>query len=179
MHRVIHTDSLAETASAILDQKVILFPSDTLWGISALNTPQTQDAIYHLKNRPLSQPFIILAKDLDMVNSIATIEPHQQTWIEQYWPGPFTLIFDRKEASGTIAIRIPKAPWVQELLTLVNAPLISTSANLSGHPSPLCLEDIDATIRTRVDLIYTADVPLSNTASQLWDMTQSPPQRRR
>ena len=173
------TQSLQETAEALKKNQIVLFPCDTIWGLIAVGTPQNSQRLFEIKNRPNTQPFITLVKDRAMAGTLATIQPHHHQFLSQKWPGPTTFVFKNKDADSTIAIRVPSAPWLQDLLALVNAPIISTSANLSGQPSPQTLADIPSDITDTVDLFYTGHVQLLGRASQLWDMTQTPPKRLR
>ena len=185
MGGVVVSSDIQQAAIAVKNNHIILFPFDTVWGLAALATANNGNHIFQLKNRPITNPLIILVKDQAMANAIAHISPQDLPWIFQKWPGPYTLIFKKKDIispiitgnKDTIAIRIPSAPWVRQVLELVDFPIISTSANLSGHPSPNGLQDIPDQLKQRVKLIYDVPVQMTTQPSQIWDMTQTSPKR--
>jgi len=181
------TNSIQEIANGLRAQKTAVFPFDTIWGLTALATDDGAQKLMALKQRPQNSPFIVLVKDMDAVKKIAQIDSKISQFATQVWPGPTTLILFKHPSisdlltggKNTIAVRIPSAPWVMELLEHVNAPILSTSANISGEPFPTHRHDISSAILKHVDMVYTKDHLMTDTPSQLWDLTQSTPTRLR
>lgn len=125
----------------LMDNKIGIIEHDTLPGIVSLATKENALKIQQLKDRPESKGFIILIPCIEQLNQlVATISKPATELMHAYWPGPLTLIFKKhpsvpKEITGnrsTIAVRYPKHPILNQILSEVNQPLLSTSANVSG-----------------------------------------------
>lgn len=69
------------------------------------------------------------------------------------FPNPTQLPDNLLANDGTVAVRIPKHPFCQQIIRKLDAPLVSTSANLSGEPSPSCFDDITDCLKSKVDII--------------------------
>lgn len=143
---------------------LILYPTDTVWGIGCDATNAAAvESIYRLKKRPDSQSMIVLvAEEKDILHYVN--QPGLQ--IFDYIKGvnrPTTVIYEGATAlaenllaaDGSVAIRICNDPFCKHLLKRFMKPLVSTSANISGYPSPLCFKDIDNEIKDGVDYIVT------------------------
>lgn len=141
---------------------IILYPTDTIWGIGCDATNATAISnIYRLKQRDDTKSLIILlaeAKDIfqyvanphpDIIHFIQTFERPTTVIYEQAIGLPTNLI----NADGTIAIRVTKDPFCKMLVKRLKKPLVSTSANISGMPSPQSFQDISEEIKSGVDYI--------------------------
>ncbi|MEO7309563.1 MAG: L-threonylcarbamoyladenylate synthase [Chitinophagaceae bacterium] len=141
---------------------LILFPTDTIWGIGCDATNESAvDRILDLKNRSSSKGLIVLLedeRDISLYSSQAGIR------IFDYIHGitkPTTVIYNggRNVAAnilpedGSLAIRLVKEPFCIQLLKRFDKPIVSTSANLHGFPSPLIFKDIDIAIKNAVDYV--------------------------
>lgn len=141
---------------------LILYPTDTVWGIGCDATnPKAVERIYRLKNRSDSKAMIVLvAEEKDILTYVT--QPGLQ--IFDYIKGvnrPTTVIYEGAiqladnliAADGSVAIRICDDPFCKHLLKRFKKPLVSTSANISGYPSPQCFKEIDAAIINGVDYV--------------------------
>ena len=141
---------------------LILYPTDTIWGIGCDATNEQAVAkIYSLKKRIANKSMIVLlAEEKDLLTYVR--QPNLQ--IFDYIKGvskPTTVIYEGATGlaenlvneDGSIAIRIVKDPFCRELIELFGKPIVSTSANLSGYPPPAIFNDIDAVIKNGVDYI--------------------------
>jgi L-threonylcarbamoyladenylate synthase len=177
MKEVIWEIELENAANAVLHNKVILYPTDTIWGIGghALNE-EVYEKINQIKRRPVEKSFILLVNGIEMLNEyVSDIHPRIETLLELY-EKPLTLIYSKFKnlpvkvfPNGTVAIRLCKDPFCQELIKRIAMPLISTSANLAGMPSPKCFGEISEQIRTQVDYIvnYRTEERTKGTSSQI------------
>jgi L-threonylcarbamoyladenylate synthase len=150
-------------ALGILQQGgIILYPTDTIWGVGCdAGNAAAIRKIYDLKQRDDSKSLIILlaeAKDIfqyvanphpDIVHIINGFERPTTVIYEQAIGLPDNLI----NADGSIAIRITKDPFCKMLIKRLKKPLVSTSANVSGMPSPVSFESVSDAIKTGVDYI--------------------------
>lgn len=155
-------ESLLKTALAALhDGKTLLYPTDTLWGIGCDATDATAvERIYALKERDHSKSMLILCADLTMVEAFVGEADEVCADLLLHSGRPTTVIMplcrsrladNLAAADGTIGVRIPQMEFCQRLLTAFGRPVVSTSANLSGMPSPTGYDDIDARLKARID----------------------------
>ena len=138
--------------------------------------------IIDIKNRDQTKGFIILIPNTDHLSQLVTdIPTHAQQLISKFWPGPLTIIFNKQPSiptiiSGfetTIAIRYPKHPLLNQLLTELNEPLITTSANISTETN-LSKELITA-VDFCDDSIHQAESIKSTQASTIINCTTTTP----
>lgn len=159
-------DEVATALKVIQEGGIILYPTDTVWGIGcdATNTEAIKK-IYKLKQRDEAKSMIIL---LDTENKLETyikeVNPLAYDLIE-YAENPLTLVMPGAKnvspamiaADGSIGIRISKHPFCQQLVQRLRKPLVSTSANISGKPSPQYFSQIEAEIINGVDYVVKID----------------------
>ncbi len=141
---------------------VILYPTDTIWGIGCDATNQEAiDRIYKIKEREDSKSMIILvAEEKDILTHVAAPHPEVFDFIERQ-DRPTTIIFEHAiglpanlvAADGSIGIRMVKDEFCRHLIKRLRHPIVSTSANISGTASPANFRDISPEIQKRVDHI--------------------------
>jgi L-threonylcarbamoyladenylate synthase len=141
---------------------VILAPTDTIWGLScdATNSEATKKII-DIKKRDQSKSFIVLVRDLEMLQNYTSedISIHKDVLLNTSRPTTFILPSEHSLApdvissDGSVGFRIVDHFFLSELIGYFNKPLVSTSANLSGENSPITFNDIKEEIRSRVDMI--------------------------
>jgi len=121
-----------EVAGSLLEGGVCVIPTDTIYGIVALD--DFEDAvrrIYRIKKRPPDKPFIRLIGNVEVLRRYTDqgIPPA----LKGYWPGPLTIVF-RGVGGGTVAIRVPDSPFLISLFKhLGERGIVAPSANLSGE----------------------------------------------
>jgi len=140
---------------------LIAFPTDTVYGIGALyNNEDAIEKIYQVKVRSKIKAIPILISDTNQLTLITSIiSPNTHRIINEFWPGPLTLILPIQPnlpgilSDGvTIGIRVPDHDLVRELIR-VTGPLAVTSANLSGKSSALTADDVMNQLEDKIDLI--------------------------
>lgn len=150
-----------KTAQVVLSGGVILYPTDTIWGIGGDATnEEVIKKIYDIKNRPDSKSLVSLVSGMVMLEKLTTVSP-QVTSILAESKKPTTIIYQNVNGihssaiadDGSAAIRIPHHEFCSELIKHINRPLISTSANISGEPSPASFTGVSEEIKTQVDFI--------------------------
>lgn len=144
------------------DGGIILYPTDTVWGIGCDATNEKAVArIYDLKNRNEEKSMIILLAD---EASILQYSGQEHLTIFDYIKGivnPVTIIYQQARnlapnvinKDGSIGIRIVKDDFCRSLIRAFGKPIVSTSSNVSGYPPPLFFNDIDIKIKDGVDYI--------------------------
>lgn len=145
---------------------IIVYPTDTIWGIGcdATNTEAVKK-IYKLKQRDEAKSMIILLDTENKLESyVSEVNPLAYDLIE-YAENPLTLIMPGAKnispaligSDGSIGVRISKHPFCQQLIQRLRKPLVSTSANISGNPSPQYFSQIDDKIINGVDYVVNID----------------------
>ncbi len=141
---------------------VIIYPADTIWGIGGDATNEKLiRKISDIKKRPAEKGFIILVSDLNMLRSIVGEIPPQALDLIQKSYRPTTIIYPSFKnlpalagaPDGSIAVRLVKKGFAKNLIETLSLPLISTSANKSGHPAPLHFDEIDPEILAQADYV--------------------------
>jgi len=179
------SDALSTIAHEIIHGKVVIYPTDTIYGIGvdACN-PEAVERVFQVKQRDPAKPLLVLVNSVEMAAQIAaSIPPAALPLIEKFWPGPLTIIFKAGPAwtskltagGGTIGIRYPRHEFCLKILELCRRPITSTSANISGEKEPRTVRDVVESFESKVDLIVDAgDLP-SEKPSTIVDMTGSAP----
>jgi L-threonylcarbamoyladenylate synthase len=155
-------DEVARALKILQDGGIILYPTDTIWGIGcdATNNDAVQ-RIYRLKQRDEAKSMIILLDTENKLESyVSDVNPLAYDLIA-YAENPLTLVMPGARnispslvgSDGSIGIRISKHPFCQQLIQRLRKPLVSTSANISGKPSPQYFSQIDADIIDGVDYV--------------------------
>lgn len=141
---------------------VLLYPSDTIWGLGCdVRNNQAIDKILELKNRPASKGLIVLISKIEQLSEYVEQVPDLAWDLVEFAEDPFTIIYPKgKNVSpsllgpdGSIAIRLVKDEFCKGLIYRYQRAIVSTSANLSGEPSPLNFAGIAPSIVDGVDYV--------------------------
>jgi len=129
---------LAITLKSIKQGKVVICPTDTVYGLVANATDKKAvEKVFRIKKREKTKFLPIFIKDLKMAKQLAKINKKQEEFLKKAWPGRVTVVLKRKRAKlyginkDTIALRIPKHRLINKLLKSLDFPLSGTSANIS------------------------------------------------
>lgn len=130
-------------ADAVRAGRPVVMPTDTVYGLAALATDSAAiDALFELKNRPAERAIAVLVADTAQAATIAHTTRDERLLMDRFWPGALTVVVHRRTevlaigpADGTIGLRSPDDQFALALLRAVG-PLATTSANLSGEPTP-------------------------------------------
>lgn len=153
---------------------IILYPTDTVWGIGCDATdPEAVAKIYEIKRRSDSKSLVLLASDMDMVSRYVKEVPEMAIQLVEVNDKPMTIIYpgavvgssenpkaDRYclayntvAEDGTVGIRVPMMEFCQQLAFRLGRPIVSTSANISGEATPKKFAEISQEIKDSVDHI--------------------------
>jgi L-threonylcarbamoyladenylate synthase len=168
---------MEKAIEALKNGKIILYPTDTIWGIGcdATNEEACQK-ISIIKNRPAEKSFIILVDSIQMIEKYIPEFPEVCYDLVDLADKPLTIIYPNAKGlapailaeDGSVGIRLTKDPICVQLIRSMRKPLVSTSANLSGEPNPSCFEDVHPQIKTQVDAIVREKLDVkNNVASQI------------
>ena len=153
---------------------IILYPTDTVWGIGCDATdPAVVARVYEIKRRSDSKSLVLLASDMDMVSRYIKEVPEMAIQLVEVNDKPMTIIYpgavvgssenpkaDRYclayntvAEDGTVGIRVPMLEFCQQLAFRLGRPIVSTSANISGEATPKKFAEISQQIKDAVDHI--------------------------
>lgn len=179
------TAGLTEAAAILQSGGVVAFPTDTVYGLGALaDCPDAVRRIFEIKKRPLTQALPVLAADVEQAASVADDIPEAaRLLMARFWPGALTLVLpravwipDEVTAGGlTIAVRVPAHPLTLALIHVAGGPLVGTSANVHGHPSPVTADGVREQLGDSVDLTIDGGRAPGGIESTVVDVSVSPP----
>lgn len=150
-------------AGVIRNGGLVAFPTETVYGLGcdALN-PDAVARIFEAKQRPSFDPLIVhIATRASLNRLVETISLGDQRLMDAYWPGPLTLVMQKREqvpdlvTAGlpTVAVRMPSHPVARALIREAEVPIAAPSANPFGYVSPTCAQHVVDGLGDRIDLI--------------------------
>ena len=168
---------------------IILYPTDTVWGIGCDATdPAAVAKVYEIKKRADSKSLVLLASDMDMICRYVKEIPEMAVQLVEVNDKPMTIIYPGAVAGpapaadgalpkadrhclayntvaedGTVGIRVPMMDFCQQLVAKFGRPIVSTSANISGEPTPRKYAEISDEIRNAVDYIVDPSLEKGST----------------
>lgn len=155
-------EDLKNSLNVLKHGGVILYPTDTIWGLGCDATnPAAVKKIFSIKTRAGSKSLIILVNSIDMLERYVKEIPGTAVELINVTDSPLTIIYPMGKnlaegicsEDGSVGIRICKEPFCNELITRFRKPVVSTSANLSGEPSPAHFGEISESIIRQADYI--------------------------
>lgn len=191
MPRIIKVDSespdnykINEAVKLLSNGKLIIYPTETFYALGACFYDETAlRRIYLIKNRDKSNPILLLIENLSILYDLSNdISVQALSLAEKFWPGPLTLVFNASKKispyltgnTGKIGCRISSNPVAQSLVQALNYPITSTSANITGGKSPVCINDIPDLLLNSVDVILDAGYTPGGKPSTVVDVSKSP-----
>lgn len=153
-------DVITKALATLQSDGLIVFPTDTLYGLAGRINEISIQKIYAAKKRPEEKAIPVLIGDLDHLDLIVRdIQPQVLTLMRSFWPGALTLILPKRSDLPVslspyegLAVRMPKHPFALKLLQETR-PLAVTSANISSFANPTTAQDVYAQLKDRASLI--------------------------
>ena len=144
---------IQQTVEALRLGKTILYPTDTIWGIGCdARNSAAVERLYAIKERDRSKSMLVLVVSDQWP---VTSEGRPTTYIlpREVWHDRMHIEVapNLPADDGTLGVRVPQHAFCQEVIRRLGAPLVSTSANLSGRPSPRSYNEIEEELKRRVD----------------------------
>jgi len=159
-------DEVNKALKVLQDGGIILYPTDTIWGIGcdATNTEAVKK-IFALKQREESKSMIILIDTDNKLQSYIAEVPEIAYQLIEFAENPLTLVMPGARnispaliaEDGSVGLRVSSNPFCQQLIQRLRKPIVSTSANISGQPSPEYFSKIDQEIIDGVDYVVDID----------------------
>lgn len=190
---MIMNEEIQKALEVLRNGGIILYPTDTVWGIGCDATdPEAVAKVYAIKNREDSKSLVLLASDMDMICRYVREVPEMAVQLVEVNDKPMTIIYhgavagpspvtssaverslpkaDRRclafntvAEDGTVGIRIPMMDFCQQLVAKFGRPIVSTSANISGEPTPKKFAEISEQIKSAVDHIVEPSLERGST----------------
>jgi L-threonylcarbamoyladenylate synthase len=179
--RNVDTEILGKAAEVIRKGGVLLYPTDTIYGLGcdALNGAAIQ-RVFEIKRRADDKPALVLIQDGAMLDMLAAeFPPIASRLAKRFWPGPLTIIFKSRwdlhplltSSAGRVGVRIPDNDFCRRLLKETGVPIVSTSANISGSEGPGDIGSLRSVFGSLVDLVVDGGEPVSSKPSTVVDVS--------
>lgn len=177
-------DVIQKAAKIIKDGGIVIFPTDTAFGIGCrIDDADAVKRLFALRRRSETKATPVLASSLQMLEPY--IKPVDTEVIEKlikpYWPGGLTIVLQcyadkipamvRKD--DTLGVRVPNHLTTLKLIDAVSVPIIGTSANFPQQPTPYHFDDLDQELVQLVDYVIPGET-FTKEASTVIDVTQKP-----
>lgn len=159
-----------------LKEAVFVTPTDTVYGIGTLfSNRKGVERVIKLKQR-VDTNFIILARNINDVLLRTSMTAAQELIVKKYWPNPITFILPAGKYTGTsLAIRVPRDLFLQNLLAEVGGPMLSTSCNVTGTEPVATIAEAIKTFGDKVDFYVDGGEQQNKESSTLVDLTTPKP----
>ena len=176
---------IPEAAGIIRSGGLVAVPTETVYGLAANGLDERAvRRIYEVKERPGTKPISFLVSGIQDAGRFCADIPETAILLaETFWPGPLTMVFQKREtvpavvtAGGyTVGVRCPDHPLTLELLRQTGVPLAAPSANLSGKPSPRTARDVLRVFDGKIEAVLDGGTCSVGVASTILDLTARPP----
>ena len=174
-------ENLEFIAKKLLDGEVIIFPTDTVFGIGCIATnTKSIEKVYKLKGREKTKSLLLNVANITTIKKYTTINNTDKKLIKTFMPGALSLILNVNNNSllshyvikdNKVGIRIPNNKTLLYILKKIKLPLISTSCNLSGKPACTTATDAEKIFGKKILILNTSE-KLSGQPSTIIDTTQ-------
>lgn len=156
---------------------VIIYPTDTVWGIGCdARNAEAVAKVYRIKHREDAKALITLVDSLAALDSVVESVPEVAEQLIEVSVDPITIIYDKGRnvapnltaEDGSIAVRLTREEFSAALCKAMRGPVVSTSANISGCPTPMSFSDISQEILDAADYVCTSrrtEAPATKTSS--------------
>lgn len=155
-------EDLKKTVEVLRQGGVILYPTDTVWGIGCDATnPEAVKRIFEIKQREDAKSMLVLIENPNMLNSYIREVPEVAWQLIEVADKPLTIIYPGAKnlaanliaQDGSVGIRVTAESFTEHLIQRFRRPIVSTSANLSGKPTPQNFDEIGDEIKSAVDYV--------------------------
>lgn len=170
----------------VISGELIVYPTDTVYGVgTVIDKEDSLKMLYKVKGRSFSSPLIALVSDKKNVNRIAYVDKNKEKiekLMDNFWPGALTIILDKKKnvpsimvsGGSSIGVRMPDHPMALEIIEVCGGILATTSANISGEPSPKSFLEISKKLKEKIGLLVDGGSCPIGIESTIIDMRKEP-----
>jgi len=175
---------IKKAAEVVKQGGIIIYPTDTAFGIGCrIDKEDAIDKLFSIRERPINKATPVLFSSFEMVKEFVTTIPEDVIpLLEKYWPGALTVILpaDIQKVPSLvrggglgIGCRIPNHEIPLQIISSIGVPIIGTSANFAGGPTPYIMADIDPRLMSLVDLVVPGVTNVQKESTVI-DCTQNP-----
>lgn len=165
MKDYVHTPDLHQAVQAIVQGKVIIYPTETLYALGcSIRSRLAGTAIMELKGRPQGKPLPVIIGSMDQLEMVVSnVDPAVYSLSRSFWPGPLSIVLSAREDamsqvqdnSGRTSVRWTSHPVAQNLCLQSGVPLVGTSANVAGAEPAAHPRELDPWLVNRVDYLVS------------------------
>lgn len=180
---------IKKAVSILKEGGIVAYPTDTVYGLGASMSDITAvERIFKVKGRPKGMALPVLLANHEQIKQIVTFVPMSaKRLIEKFFPGALTIVLPKSDAvpdiitggGKTVAFRIPDHPVPLALVTGLGKPIVGTSANLSGKPSPMTAAEVLEQIGDQIDMVIDGGKTPGGIESTVVDLSGGSPIIRR
>ena len=143
-------ETIQKAVKVLMKDGLIVYPTDTLYGLGAdALSDEAVQKVFEAKGREYHKPLSIAVSDPDMISAVAYVDEIAEAFLDSFMPGPVTLILKARSilpgvltaGTGRIGIRYPAHDVALEIISRFDSPITATSANRSGGPDPITVND--------------------------------------
>ncbi len=159
--KILKKEDIKSAISILKNGGLVAFPTDTVFGLAALaSDKKAVSKLQEVKRRPDNKPFPMMVSSLSQIETVAKLTMRDRQIITRWMPGALTLVLNKKETYrddqqtqfSTVGIRMPKDPWILEVIQGVG-PLLVPSANISNDPPATTFEEVYKVFDGHIDAI--------------------------
>ncbi len=149
-----YLENISIASQALLSGGIVAFPTESVYGLGVCaNNDSAVNNLYNVKQRPKNKQFaIMISKPEDVTRFVKYIPPIAEKLISSFWPGPLTIIFELDDNS-TVGIRNPSNRIIKDLIDMVEVPIASTSANISGNDAAIDAQHVISDFSDMIDIV--------------------------
>lgn len=148
---------------------IIAYPTDTVYGLAIrYNSNKALENLINRKKRPKEKSFPIMVSNLKMLKKVAIVNERSEEIINRLMPGALTVVLNKNDETGTIAIRMAHEETLKKIIEELNEPIYLTSANLSNYPT--CNSPDEIVMYNLADVIVNGEIK-NGIASTIVDLT--------
>lgn len=177
-------EEIDKAAAIVKNGGIILYPTDTVWGIGCdASNPEAVKKVFDLKQRADNKAMIVLVGNIDDVYNYVESVPEVACDLIEFSERPLTIVYDKGVRlapallgeDGSVGIRVTREAFSAGLCRKLRRPLISTSANISGEPTPTFFNEISEAILKGVDYVvdFRRDDMTKRSPSTVMRLTES------
>lgn len=170
-------NDIQKAIQTLNDGGIIIYPTDTAFGIGCrIDSREAVDRFFALRKRPLTKAPPLLVASVDMALSYLD-HPSEivRRFMDVYWPGALTIVAPAKKdmlysplygvGGDTIGVRMPNHPTILAIIEGAGVPIIGSSANFHGEPTPYRSDDVNPLLAGLVDLVVPGTVTVGNVST--------------
>lgn len=158
----------------IINNGIVLFPTDTVYGLGVLPNDEALKKLYNLKKRDENKKVVALVSSKEKAKFLLEKNVLVEKIIDKFFPGEITIIAKRNKENFKnidyeyLGVRMPNSKLAIELIDSVGGILMTSSANISGQSAVYKFEDISKEILENVDIVFKEEENLSGRASSIF-----------